>query len=138
MFKKLFRFLSNLTKRKGIWYTIYYITLGFMLRILRRAWLGVKSLGWFFGFIAFLISTSIFFSPTIGGVIGYWITGNRWFIGIATSYFTWVILPTGSSLVYAFVVAATIPVVRFIKNIIEGKEVKTWQRKKIPDLKEPE
>jgi hypothetical protein len=109
-----------------------------MLRILRRAWLGVKSLGWLFGFIAFLISTTIFFSPTIGGAIGYWITGNAWFIGLATSYFTWVVLPTGSSLVYAFIVAATIPVVRFLKNFIEGKEVKKWQEKKIHDSKEQE
>lgn len=133
---KIFNFLSNLTKRRGIWYTIYYITIGFVYKIIRRAWLGVKSLGWFFGFIAFLISTSIFFSPTIAGVIVYWITGNAWFLGIATSYFTWVVLPTGSSLVYAFIVAATIPVVKIFKNIIEGKEVKKWQRK-IQDSKEP-
>jgi hypothetical protein len=127
-----------LTKRKGIWYTIYYVSIGFVLRILRRAWLGVKSLGWLFGFIAFVISSTIFFSPTIAGVIGYWITGNGWFLGLATSYFTWVLLPTGSSLVYAFVVAATIPVVRIMKNIIEGKEVKVWQEKKIPVSKEQE
>jgi hypothetical protein len=127
--KKFISFLSNLTKRKGLWYTIYYITIGFLLKVLRRAWLGVKSLGWFFGFIAFLISTTIFFSPTIGGLIGYWITGNAWFLGVATSYFTWVVLPTGSSLVYAFIVAATIPVVKIFKNISEGKEVKLWQKK---------
>jgi len=135
--KKIIQFLSNLTKRKGIWYTIYYISFGFVFKVIKRAWLGVKSLGWLFGFIAFVISTSIFFSPTIAGVIGYWITGNAWFLGIATSYFTWVILPTGSSLVYAFIVAATIPVVKIFKNIFEGKEVRLWQ-KKIPDLKEPE
>lgn len=133
--KKLISYLSNLTKRKGIWYTIYYVTIGFLYRVLRRAWLGVKSLGWFFGFIAFLISTTIFFSPTIAGVIVYWLTGNVWFLGIATSYFTWVVLPTGSSLVYAFIVAATIPVVKIFKNIFEGKEVKKWQ-KKIQDSKE--
>jgi hypothetical protein len=127
--KRLILFLSNLTKRRGIWYTIYYITIGFLLKVLRRAWLGVKSLGWFFGFIAFVISTIIFFSPTIGGLIGYWITGNAWFLGVATSYFTWVVLPTGSSLVYAFIVAATIPVVKVMKNFIEGKEVKLWQKK---------
>jgi hypothetical protein len=127
--KRLILFLSNLTKRRGIWYTIYYITIGFLLKVLRRAWLGVKSLGWFFGFIAFVISTTIFFSPTIGGVIVYWITGNAWFLGVATSYFTWVVLPTGSSLVYAFIVAATIPVVKVMKNFIEGKEVKIWQKK---------
>jgi hypothetical protein len=127
--KKIISFLSNLTKRRGIWYTIYYITIGFLLKVLRRAWLGVKSLGWFFGFIAFAISTIIFFSPTIGGLIGYWITGNAWFLGVATSYFTWVVLPTGSSLVYAFIVAATIPVVKVMKNFIEGKEVKLWQKK---------
>jgi hypothetical protein len=127
--KRLILFLSNLTKRRGIWYTIYYITVGFLLKVLRRAWLGVKSLGWFFGFIAFVISTTIFFSPTIGGVIVYWITGNAWFLGVATSYFTWVVLPTGSSLVYAFIVAATIPVVKVMKNFIEGKEVKIWQKK---------
>ena len=114
--KKLISYLSNLTKRKGIWYTIYYITIGFIYKVLRRAWLGVKSLGWFFGFIAFLISTTIFFSPTIAGVIVYWLTGNVWFLGIATSYFTWVVLPTGSSLLYAFIVAATIPIVSFLKN----------------------
>ena len=133
--KKLISYLSNLTKRKSIWYTIYYVTIGFLYRVLRRAWLGVKSLGWFFGFIAFLISTTIFFSPTIAGVIVYWLTGNVWFLGIATSYFTWVVLPTGSSLVYAFIVAATIPVVKIFKNIFEGKEVKKWQ-KKIQDSKE--
>jgi hypothetical protein len=135
--KKIIQFLSNLTKRKGIWYTIYYISFGFVFKVIKGAWLGVKSLGWLFGFIAFVISTSIFFSPTIAGVIGYWITGNAWFLGIATSYFTWVILPTGSSLVYAFIVAATIPVVKIFKNIFEGKEVRLCQ-KKIPDLKEPE
>ena len=135
--KKFISYLSNLTKRKGIWYTIYYVTIGFLYRVLRRAWLGVKSLGWFFGFIAFLISTTIFFSPTIAGVIVYWLTGNVWFLGIATSYFTWVVLPTGSSLVYAFIVAATIPVVKIFKNIIEGKEVKKWQ-KKTQDSKELE
>jgi len=127
--KRFILFLSNLTKRRGIWYTIYYITIGFLLKVLRKAWLGVKSLGWFFGFIAFVISTTIFFSPTIGGMIGYWITGNAWFLGIATGYMTWVILPTGSSLVYALVVAATIPVVKIFKNIFEGKEVKLWQKK---------
>ena len=127
--KKLILFLSNLTNRKGLWYTIYYITIGFLLKVLRRAWLGVKSLGWFFGFIAFIISTTIFFSPTIGGVIVYWITGNAWFLGIATGYMTWVILPTGSSLIYALIVAATIPVVKIFKNIFEGKEVKLWQKK---------
>jgi hypothetical protein len=135
--KKIIQFLSNLTKRKGIWYTIYYISFGFVFKVIKGAWLGVKSLGWLFGFIAFVISTSIFFSPTIAGVIGYWITGNAWFLGIATSYFTWVILPTGSSLVYAFIVAATIPVVKIFKNIFEGKEVRLWQ-KKIPVSKEPE
>jgi hypothetical protein len=135
--KRLILFLSNLTKRRGIWYTIYYITIGFLLKVLRRAWLGVKSLGWFFGFIAFVISTTIFFSPTIGGLIGYWITGNAWFLGIATGYMTWVILPTGSAFVYAFIVAATIPVVKIFKNISEGKEVKLWQ-KKIPVSKELE
>ena len=136
--KKLFRFLSNLTKRKGIWYTIYYVLIGFMLRIIKKAWLGVKSLGWFFGFIAFTISTTIFFSPTIAGTVMYWITGNAWFLGIATGYMTWVIFPTGSAFVYAFIVAATIPVVKFIKIMIEGKEVRIWQEKKIPDSKEPE
>ena len=125
--KKAFRFLSNLTKRKGIWYTIYYVSIGFVLRVLRRAWLGVKSLGWLFGFIAFAISSTIFFSPTIASTIAFYITGNRWFLGIATGYFTWVMLPTGSSLVYAFVVAGTIPVVKFLKNILEGKNEKTNQ-----------
>lgn len=123
--KKAFRFLSNLTKRKGIWYTIYYVTIGFVLRVIRRAWLGVKSLGWLFGFIAFAISSTIFFSPTIAGTIAFYITGNRWFLGLATGYFTWVMLPTGSSLVYAFVVAGTIPVVKVLKNILEGKNEKT-------------
>ena len=135
--KRLILFLSNLTKRKGIWYTIYYITIGFVFKVIKGAWLGVKSLGWFFGFIAFAISTTIFFSPTIAGTIVFWITGNAWFLGIATGYMTWVILPTGSSLVYALVVAATIPVVKIFKNIFEGKEVKLWQ-KKIPVSKEPE
>ena len=120
--KKVISYLSNLTKRKGIWYTIYYVTIGFLYRVLRRAWLGVKSLGWFFGFIAFLISTTIFFSPTIAGVIVYWLTGNVWFLGIATSYFTWVVLPTGSSLLYAFIVAATIPIVSFFKKQFIKKE----------------
>lgn len=114
--KKAISYLSNLTKRKGIWYTIYYVTIGFIYKVLRRAWLGVKSLGWFFGSIAFIVSGAIFFSPTIVGVIVYWITGNNWFLGIATSYFTWVVLPTGSSLLYAFIVAATIPIVSFFKN----------------------
>jgi hypothetical protein len=136
--KKIIRFLSNLTKRKGIWYTIYYIAFGFMIRMVRRAWLGVKSLGWFFGFIAFLISNVIFFSPTIVGVIGYWITQNGWFIGMASGYMTWVMLPTGSAIVYAFIVAATIPFVKLLKKIFIGKEVIKWQEKKIPDLKEPE
>ena len=126
---QIIKFLSNLTKRRGIWYTIYYITIGFLLKVLRRAWLGVKSLGWFFGFIAFAISTIIFFSPTIAGTVLYWITGNAWFLGIATGYMTWVILPTGSSLIYALIVAATIPVVKIFKNIFEGKEVKLWQKK---------
>jgi hypothetical protein len=135
--KKFISFLSNLTKRKGIWYTIYYITIGFLYRVLRRAWLGVKSLGWFFGFIAFAISTAIFFSPTIAGTIAYWITRNIWFLTVATGYMTWVILPTGSAFVYAFIVAATIPVVKIFKNIIEGKEVRLWQ-KKIQDSKELE
>jgi hypothetical protein len=120
--KKAFKFFSNLTKRKGIWYTIYYLSIGFVLRVLRRAWLGVKSLGWLFGFIAFAISSTIFFSPTIASTIAFYITGNRWFLGIATGYFTWVMLPTGSSLVYAFVVAGTIPVVKFFKDSIEGKK----------------
>ena len=136
--KTLIRFLTNLTKRKGIWYTIYYITIGFVFKVIKRAWLGVKSLGWFFGFIAFTISTTIFFSPTIAATIAYWITGNGWFLGIATGYMTWVIFPTGSSLIYALVVAATIPVVKVMKNIIELKEVRLWQKRKIPDLKEPE
>jgi hypothetical protein len=116
--KKAIQFLSNLTKRKGIWYTIYYISFGFVFKVIKGAWLGVKSLGWFFGFIAFTISTTIFFSPTIAGTIVFWITGNAWFLGIATGYMTWVILPTGSSLVYALVVAATIPLVRFIKKLL--------------------
>jgi hypothetical protein len=51
---------------------------------------------------------------------------------------TWVIFPTGSAFVYAFIVAATIPVVRLIKNMVELKEVRVWQKRKIPDLKEPE
>jgi hypothetical protein len=135
--KKIIQFLSNLTKRKGIWYTIYYISFGFVFKVIKGAWLGVKSLGWFFGFIAFAISTTIFFSPTIAGTIVFWITGNAWFLGIATGYMTWVILPTGSSLVYALIVGATIPVVKIFKNIFEGKEVRLWQ-KKIPDLKERE
>jgi hypothetical protein len=116
--KKVIRFLSNLTKRKGIWYTIYYISFGFVFKVIKGAWLGVKSLGWFFGFIAFAISTTIFFSPTIAGTIVFWITGNAWFLGIATGYMTWVILPTGSSLVYALVVAATIPLIKFIKKLV--------------------
>lgn len=120
--KKIILYLSNLTKRKGIWYTIYYVTIGFLCKVIRRAWLGVKSLGWLFGFIAFTISTTIFFSPTIAGTITYWITGNVWFLGIATSYFTWVVLPTGSSLVYAFIVAATIPIVSFFKKQFIKKE----------------
>jgi hypothetical protein len=113
---KIFLFLSNLTKRRGIWYTIYYITLGVLFKIIRRAWLGVKSLGWFFGFIAFIISTGIFFSPTIAATMAYWFTGNVWFLGIATGYMTWVIFPTGSAFVYAFIVAGTIPAVSFIKK----------------------
>jgi hypothetical protein len=116
--KKLISFLSNLTKRKGIWYTIYYISFGFVFKVIKGAWLGVKSLGWFFGFIAFAISTTIFFSPTIAGTIVFWITGNAWFLGIATGYMTWVILPTGSSLVYALVVAVTIPVIKLIKRLV--------------------
>jgi hypothetical protein len=116
--KTIINFLSNLTKRRGIWYTVYYVTIGFVYKILRRAWLGVKSLGWFFGFIAFAISTTIFFSPTIAGTVAFWITGNAWFLGIATGYMTWVILPTGSSLVYALVVAATIPLIKFIKKLV--------------------
>lgn len=120
--KKLILFLSNLTKRRGIWYTIYYITIGFIYKVLRRAWLEFKSLGWFFGFIAFIVSGAIFFSPTIVGVIVYWVTGNNWFLGIATSYFTWVVLPTGSSLLYAFIVAATIPIVSFFKKQFIKKE----------------
>jgi len=123
--KKIIKFLSNLTKRKGIWYTIYYVTIGFIYKVIRRAWLGVKSLGWLFGFIAFAISSTIFFSPTIAGTIAFYITGNRWFLGIATGYFTWVMLPTGSSLLYAFIVAGTIPVVSFLKKFLEGKNEKT-------------
>jgi hypothetical protein len=136
--KRLIRFLSNLTKTRGIWYTIYYIFIGALINIIRRAWLGVKSLGWFFGFIAFTISTTIFFIPTIAATVAFWITGNAWFLGIATGYMTWVIFPTGSAFVYAFIVAATIPVVKIIKNIMELKEVRIWQRKKTPDLKELE
>jgi len=136
--KRLIQFLSNLTKRKGIWYTIYYIFIGALINIIRRAWLGVKSLGWVFGFIAFTISTILFFSPTIAGIVVYWITGNLWFLGLATGYFSWVVFPTGSAFVYAFIVAATIPVVKIIKNIMELKEVRIWQRKKTPDLKELE
>jgi hypothetical protein len=126
---RLIKFLSNLTKRKGIWYTIYYISFGFVFKVIKGAWLGVKSLGWFFGFIAFVISTTIFFSPTIAGTVAFWITGNIWFLTVATGYMTWVILPTGSAFVYAFIVAATIPVVKIFKNISEGKEVKLWQKK---------
>jgi hypothetical protein len=122
--KRFFNYIANLTKTRGLWYTIYYLTFGFVISVIIKAWQGVKSLGWIFGFIAFTISSTIFFSPTIIGFIMYWITGNLWFIGLATSYFTWVVLPTGSSLIYAFIVAATIPVVRVIKNITEGKEVK--------------
>jgi hypothetical protein len=114
--KKIIQFLSNLTKTRGIWYTIYYIFIGALIDIIRKAWLGVKSLGWFFGFIAFAISTTIFFSPTIAATVAYWITGNAWLLGIATGYMTWVMFPTGSSLVYAFVVAGTIPMVSFIKK----------------------
>jgi hypothetical protein len=133
--KRLIQFLSNLTKRKGLWYTIYYVTIGFVFRVLRKAWLGVKSLGWLFGFIAFIISTAIFFSPTIGGVIGYWITGNAWFYATALGYFMWVVAPSGSSILYAFIVTATIPVVKFMKHFIEGKKVRIWQDKKTPDSK---
>ena len=135
--KRFFNYIANLTKAKGLWYTIYYLTFGFVISVIIKAWQGVKSLGWIFGFIAFTISTTIFFSPTIAGTVIYWITGNLWFLGIATGYMTWVILPTGSSLVYALVVAATIPVVKIFKNIFEGKEVKLWQ-KKIPVSKELE
>jgi hypothetical protein len=116
--KRLIQFLSNLTKRKGIWYTIYYISFGFVFKVIKGAWLGVKSLGWFFGFIAFTISTTIFFIPTIVATVAYWITGNAWFLGIATGYMTWVIFPTGSAFVYAFIVAATIPLVKFIKRLV--------------------
>jgi hypothetical protein len=118
MMFRIIQFLSNLTKTKGIWYTIYYIFIGALINIIRRAWLGVKSLGWFFGFIAFTISTTIFFSPTIAGTVAYWITGNAWFLGIATGYMTWVIFPTGSAFLYAFIVAATIPLVKFIKRLV--------------------
>jgi hypothetical protein len=51
---------------------------------------------------------------------------------------TWVILPTGSSLIYALIVAATIPVVKIFKNIFEGKEVRLWQKKKTHVSKELE
>jgi hypothetical protein len=136
--KKIIQFLSNLTKTRGIWYTIYYIFVGALIDIIRKAWLGVKSLGWFFGFIAFTISTTIFFSPTIAGIVGYWITGNLWFLGLATGYFSWVMFPTGSAFVYAFIVAATVPMVKLMKNILATKEVNLWQRKKILVSKERE
>jgi hypothetical protein len=116
--KKIIQFLSNLTKTRGIWYTIYYIFIGALIDIILKAWLGVKSLGWFFGFIAFTISTTIFFTPTILGIIVYWITGNLWFLGLATGYFSWVMFPTGSAFVYAFILAATIPLVKFIKKLV--------------------
>jgi hypothetical protein len=114
--KKIFLFLSNLTKRRGVWYTIYYVTIGVLFKIIKKAWLGVKSLGWFFGFIAFAISTTIFFTPTIAASIAYWFTGNPWFLGLATGYMTWVIFPTGSAFVYAFIVAGTVPLIAFIKK----------------------
>jgi uncharacterized membrane protein len=120
--KKLFRFLSRMVEKKGIWFTIYFLTIGFVFKVMKKAWLGVKSLGWLFGFIAFTISNTIFFSPVIVSSILFYTTRNGWFLGAATSYMTWVMFPTGSSLVYAFVVAVTIPAVKFLKNIIEGRK----------------
>jgi hypothetical protein len=114
--KRFFNHIAKLTKARGLWYTIYYLTFGFVISVIIKAWQGVKSLGWLFGFIAFTISTGVFFSPTITGFIIYWITGNLWFLGLATSYFTWVVLPTGSSLVYAFIVTGTVTVISIVKK----------------------
>ena len=135
--KRFFNYIANLTKAKSLWYTIYYITIGFVIGVIVKAWNGVKSLGWFYGFIAFAISSLLFFSPTIIGFIIYLITGNLWFSTASGLYFMWVVAPTGSSILYAFIVTATIPVVKILKNLFEGKEVKKWQ-KKIPVSKELE
>jgi hypothetical protein len=119
--KRFFNYIANLTKAKGLWYTIYYITIGFVIGVIVKAWNGVKSLGWFYGFIAFAISSLLFFSPTILGAATFFITGNGWFLGLATGYFWWVVAPTGSSLLYAFIVTGTIPIVKFFKDRLSVK-----------------
>jgi hypothetical protein len=114
--KRFFNYIANLTKAKSLWYTIYYITIGFVIGVIVKAWNGVKSLGWFYGFIAFAISSLLFFSPTIIGFIIYLITGNLWFSTASGLYFMWVVAPTGSSLVYAFIVTGTVTVISIVKK----------------------
>jgi len=82
----------------------------------------IKSLGWFWGTMVFIISGIIFFIPSIILVALFWIFNNEWFLAAATGYITWIVLPTGSWILYLFILSGVLPITIWIKGKIKKKE----------------
>lgn len=107
--------LHKLYKSRGLLYTVYYITLGMMIGLIKHLWNDVKKLGWLLGAAALVISTLLFFAPTIVGGTIYAMTGNAWWLSVATAYFLWVVYPTGSSLWFVAIATAVIEILKVFK-----------------------
>lgn len=108
--------IKNIYQTRGFWYTVYYVTIGFVLNLIIKLWKDVKSLGWFVGFLILLTAVIVYFSPTWIGILIYFLTGNAWWLGVGSAYFLWILYPTGSSLLFAAILTGLVEFALFFKK----------------------
>ena len=114
-----------------------------MKRLLTRTWLTIKhfaqrtyrnvrALGWFWGMFAVFISGVIFYSPAIVCVVIFGVTGNAWYLGLATTYVVWWFSPLFSPalLVYFALLGGVIAIINKIGMALRRRENKRWNHEK--------
>jgi len=114
-----------------------------MKRLLTRTWLTIKhfaqrtyrnvrALGWFWGMFAVFISGVIFYSPAIVCVVIFGVTGNAWYLGLATTYVVWWFSPLFSPalLVYFALLGGVIAIINKIGMALRRRENKRWEHEK--------
>jgi hypothetical protein len=81
---------------------------------------------------AVFISGVIFYSPAIVCVVIFGVTGNAWYLGLATTYVVWWFSPLFSPalLVYFALLGGVIAIINKIGMALRRRENKRWKHEK--------
>lgn len=89
-----------------------------IINLFKKAWNDVKELGWVGGTIVIVLSTVIFYSPTIVLFILYLITKNGLYLSLSIGYVVWWFSPAFSPalIVWTTIIISMVKLFRYIQR----------------------